>query len=328
MLATATIDGENAPTIGGTDAPVPWWSFTKTVLSVAALSLVDRGALDLDAPMEERPFTLRQLLRHEAGLPDYGSVNRYHEDVAAGKAPWPASRMLVAVQADRLRFVPGTGWAYSNIGYLMVAKAIETGSGLPLAAALSSLVFDPSRLQTARLAMSANDLVDVEMGGAAGYDPGWVYHGLVTGTAADAARLLHALMSGKLLQPSTLSAMLEGHPLPQHRSEAHPDPAYGLGVMLSATNPRLHPIGHTGEGPGSRIAVYALADRIAAVWTGLPAGNDAEKMAARLLACSPARLTDQVQLARFRKRTYSGKALRGSGLIVAKRAAFPKSVPD
>ena len=111
-----------------------------------------------------------------------------------------------------------------------------------------------------------------------------VYHGLVTGTVADAARLLHALMTGKLLRPSTLSAMLDGHPLPQHRSDAHPDPAYGLGVMISATNPRLHPIGHTGEGPGSRIAVYALADRVAAAWTSMPADDDAELAAQRLLA--------------------------------------------
>lgn len=283
MLATATISGENAPTITGADAPVPWWSFTKTTLSAAALRLVDRGALALDGPVSERPFTLRQLLRHEAGLPDYGSIKRYHEDVAAGKAPWPVPKMLAAVQADRLQFDPGTGWAYSNIGYLMVAQIIEVASGLPLAAALSSLVFDPLRLQTARLALSPDDLAGVEMGVAASYDPGWVYHGLVTGTAADAARLLHALMTGKLLQPSTLSAMLVAHPLPQHRSEAHPDPAYGLGLMLSATNPTLHPIGHTGEGPGSRIAVYALADRTAAVWTALPTEDDAEKLASRLL---------------------------------------------
>jgi CubicO group peptidase (beta-lactamase class C family) len=284
MQATATIKGGNAPATEGTDTPVPWWSFTKTVLSAATLRLVDHGKLDLDAPVAERPFTLRQLLRHEAGLPDYGSIGRYHEDVAAGKAPWPVSRMLAAVQADRLRFEPGTGWAYSNVGYLMVAQTIEASSGMPLAAALSSLVFDPVGLRTARLAVSAGDLADVAMASAAGYDPRWVYHGLVTGTVADAARLLDGLMRGKLLRPSTLSAMLEGHPLPQYRSEAYPDPAYGLGVMLSATNPRLHPIGHTGEGPGSRIAVYALADRVAAVWTSVPADNDAEIMVQRLLA--------------------------------------------
>jgi len=268
----------------GTNAPVPWWSFTKTVLSAAALSLVDHGKMNLDAPVAERPFTLRQLLRHEAGLPDYGSISRYHEDVAAGKAPWPVPKMLSAVQADRLRFEPGTGWAYSNIGYLMVAQTIEASSGMPLAAALSSLVFDPVGLQTARLAMSADDLARVEMASAAGYNPRWVYHGLVTGTVADAARFLHTLVTGKLLRPSTLSAMLDGHPLPQHRSETHPDPAYGLGVMLSATNPELHPIGHAGEGPGSQIAVYAFAGRVAAAWSSTPTDDDAEMIVQRLLA--------------------------------------------
>lgn len=74
------------------------------MLAAAALILVDYGTLDPDAPVEEHAFTLRQLLRHEAGLPNYGSINRYHEDVAAGKAPWPVPEMLAAVQVDRLRF--------------------------------------------------------------------------------------------------------------------------------------------------------------------------------------------------------------------------------
>jgi len=284
MLAAATISGESAPTISGTDAPVPWWSFTKTVLSAAALCLVDRGALKLDALLSERPFTLRQLLRHEAGVADYGSIACYHEDVAAGKAPWSVARMLTAAQADRLRFEPGTGWAYSNIGYLMVAQIIEAASDLPLAAALSSLVFDPMQLQTPRLALTPVELEGVEMGGAVGYNPGWVYHGLVTGTVADAARLLHALMTDRFLQPPTLSAMLAGHPLPDYRREAHPDPAYGLGLMLSASNPMHHPIGHTGEGPGSQIAVYALGNRTVGIWTALPTEDNAEKIAGRMLS--------------------------------------------
>ena len=44
--------------------PVLWWSFTKTVLAAAALALVRDGKLDLDAPVDDQPYTLRQLLRH------------------------------------------------------------------------------------------------------------------------------------------------------------------------------------------------------------------------------------------------------------------------
>lgn len=283
MQATATIDETGDLTISGITAAVPWWSFTKTVLAAAVLRLADLGVMALDGRVGGHRFTIRQLLRHEAGLPDYGSLSRYHDDVAAGKAPWPVPKMLAAVEADRLRFDPGKGWAYSNVGYLIVAQVIAMIADRPLAAALASLVFEPAGLATARLASRPADLRGVQMGSASAYDPGWVYHGLVVGSVADAARLLHALLKGDLLKPNTLAAMLEGRSLPEYGRETHPDPAYGLGVMLSAGDTRSHPIGHTGEGPGSRIAVYAQGDRAAAVWTALPAIGDAEAAANHLL---------------------------------------------
>src|SRR5260370_20359292 len=59
----------------GIDQPVPWWSFTKTILASAALVLVRDGRLTLDCPVRDRPFTLRQLLQHQSGLVDYGEVD-------------------------------------------------------------------------------------------------------------------------------------------------------------------------------------------------------------------------------------------------------------
>ena len=121
MDATAIIDAEGALTQVGTTDCVPWRSFTKTVLSFAALRLVEKDSLSLDGNLPGLPYSLRQLLRHEAGLPDYGGIGQYHADVAAGKAPWPIEKLLAIVDADRLRYPPGAGWGYSNIGYLRVA---------------------------------------------------------------------------------------------------------------------------------------------------------------------------------------------------------------
>ncbi len=55
----------------GADAVVPWWSFTKTLISTAALALVRDGVLRLDDRLPERPYSLRMLLQHRAGLADY-----------------------------------------------------------------------------------------------------------------------------------------------------------------------------------------------------------------------------------------------------------------
>jgi CubicO group peptidase (beta-lactamase class C family) len=49
VVTAAVVDG--TVTVGDVaDTPVPWWSFTKTVLAAAALVLVDAGRLALDTP--------------------------------------------------------------------------------------------------------------------------------------------------------------------------------------------------------------------------------------------------------------------------------------
>ncbi|RML54220.1 Beta-lactamase [Pseudomonas amygdali pv. morsprunorum] len=57
------LNGQHLPT-EQPDLVVPWWSFTKPVIATAALSLVSDGLIQLDDPVQENHFTLRQLLRH------------------------------------------------------------------------------------------------------------------------------------------------------------------------------------------------------------------------------------------------------------------------
>lgn len=272
MEARALITVDGTETLSGHAGPAPWWSFTKTVLAIAAVRLAEAGRLSLHAPLAGRPYTLAQLLKHEAGLPDYGGLAAYHADVAAGVAPWPAERLLAEAEADRLRYPPGEGWAYSNIGYREVGLLIAEAAGLPLGEALRELVFVPAGLSGPRLALTREDLAGVAMGGAPDYHPGWVYHGLVVGTVLDAARLLKALADGHLVRFETL---LERRALPEHRSVLHPDPAYGLGLMLSAEDPLSRPLGHTGGGPGSSFAAYMQSGQVVAVWADEASGLDA-----------------------------------------------------
>jgi CubicO group peptidase (beta-lactamase class C family) len=284
MQATAIICAKESVKTAGLTDRVPWWSFTKTALAIATLRLAEDGLLELDNKLPGEAFNTRQLLRHEAGLADYGEIARYHADVAAGKRPWQVDRLLEAVDIRQLRYEPGAGWAYSNIGYLMVAQLIERTTGLKLASALQSLVFEPAGLESARLAIRPDDLADVQMADAIGYHPGWVYHGLVVGSVKDAARLLWALAYGGLLNPASLAMMKERRALPEYRSNVHPDPAYGLGLMLTANDPDAHPLGHGGAGPGSKIAVYARAHRVAAVWASWPSEIDPDVRVLEMLA--------------------------------------------
>lgn len=236
---------------------VPWWSFGKTVLAAAALSLVRDGLTGLDEPVAEGPFTLRQLLRHEAGLADYSELPQYHAAVAHHDQPWPADELLQRLDARRLRYTPGDGWRYSNVGYLYIVRLIERVTGLGLEQALAQQVFNPLNLSRIRLAKTRADLHGVNMGAAPDYDPGWVYHGLLTGPLDEAALCLDRLLGGPLLPPELLREMQTarqlGGPIP---GRPWATPGYGLGLMQGGESSGRMLSGHTGGGPGSVVAVY------------------------------------------------------------------------
>ncbi|MGJ7517765.1 serine hydrolase domain-containing protein [Pseudomonas baetica] len=240
---------------------VPWWSFSKTVLAAAALSLVRDGLTGLDETVPEGPFTLRQLLRHEAGLADYSELADYHAAVARHDIPWPADDLLQRLDAGRLRYTPGGGWRYSNVGYLYVARLIQRVTGSSLEEALTRRVFTPLGLTHVRLAKNRCDLLGVDMGGAPDYDPGWVYHGLLVGPLEEAAVCLYRLLSGHLLPFDLLREMQEAHPL-GGPIPGRPwlSPGYGLGLMQGVETGGLTLSGHTGSGPGSVVAVYRGID--------------------------------------------------------------------
>jgi D-alanyl-D-alanine carboxypeptidase len=260
---TARIDATGGAEIRGDRTRVPWWSFTKTALATAALQLVARGECRLDERIDGRPYTLRQLLQHRAGVPDYGDLASYHEAVRRGEKPWTVDQLLEHVAADRLGFDPGNGWRYSNVGYLFVRRLIERATGRDIDSALRHLVFDALGLDSVRLATSARDLADTAWGNRAEYDPGWVYHGLLIGTPDDAARFLHSLMSGDVLPPELLTEMTTCHLIGERSSPARPweTTGYGLGLMIGRMALTGIAVGHSGAGPGSVGAVYHFRDR-------------------------------------------------------------------
>jgi CubicO group peptidase (beta-lactamase class C family) len=124
-------------------------SISKQFTSVAILLLVEQGFVDLDAPLKtylpDTPaawdtVTVRQLMSHTAGIPDF---TRF-EDFAARKTLPTTLPALIARFSDRpLDFTPGTQWAYSNSGYILLTAVVEKASGKPYAAYISERLFQP-----------------------------------------------------------------------------------------------------------------------------------------------------------------------------------------
>ena len=185
--AVAIVEAGRIVRSDGAEIAVPWWSFTKTLIAAAVLALVRDGALRLDDLLPGRPYSLRLLLQHRAGLADYGDLKRYHDAVSRDETAWSSPALMQAVDAERLRYEPGQGWGYSNIGYLIARLQLEALCGENLNALLRRLVFDPLAIAAPRVALTRGDLNGVALGSIRSYDPQWVYHGLVVGTLPDAA---------------------------------------------------------------------------------------------------------------------------------------------
>ena len=110
------------------------YSITKTFVAVLVLLLRDEGRLSLDdrlarwapdLPHSGR-ITLLQLLNHTAGVPDYGGLAAYHESVRTSPSqPWSFERFIAETLGKGLSFEPGSGWAYSNPGYMLVKRVAE-----------------------------------------------------------------------------------------------------------------------------------------------------------------------------------------------------------
>ena len=129
------------------DSLFPVASVTKLATALAALRLVDAGAVALDAPLGAvlpdaasggPGVTLRKLLCHTSGLP---------VDLPAEAAPyapglhWPT--LARACLAMPLETPPDERVQYSNVGYGLLAVVVERVTGRPFGAALASLVLDP-----------------------------------------------------------------------------------------------------------------------------------------------------------------------------------------
>ncbi len=245
---------------------VPWWSFTKTLIAACALRLVEQGHVNLDNSLEGKPYTLRQLLQHRAGIANYGGLRVYHEAVSRGEEPWTTEELLARMNVENLLFNPGQRFMYSNIGYFYVCRLMERITGEPLSRCLHRLVFGPLNLGSARVVETREDMELSAFETDHGYHPGWVYHGLIMGSVAEAALGLYGLLNGKLLRTHSLNEMLQCYPVgAEIPGRPWKTTGYGLGVAIGQIEMEgmalsTRAIGHSAAGSGSVGAVYHFPD--------------------------------------------------------------------
>lgn len=136
-------------------------STAKAFSGAVALTLVDRGVLRLDDTLRKRlpqlpdawgSVTLRQLLNHTSGLPDYSKSPGFVAALTADpRHHFDSRRLLDYVATEPLLFEPGTQYRYSNSDNIAVALMAEAATGAAYEELLRTLVHEPLRLNSTSL---------------------------------------------------------------------------------------------------------------------------------------------------------------------------------
>ncbi len=123
-------------------------SISKQFTAMAILILVERGKIRLDNRLSDflprfpaygREITVRQLLNHTAGLPDYA------EHIPAGQTEQLTDLAVLRIleQLKNGDFPPGSQFAYSNSNYVLLGLIVEQVSGQPFPRFLAENIFEP-----------------------------------------------------------------------------------------------------------------------------------------------------------------------------------------
>jgi D-alanyl-D-alanine carboxypeptidase len=278
-------------------------SVTKTFTAVAVLRLVADRRVALDAPIETylpgvvrgtgegaeidgHDITVRQLLQHTSGLPNYV---RYLDksDPLRRMEPIELVRLALSHQPD---FAPGQGFRYTNTGFILAGMLVERLTGKNIRTAVTDLVIRPAGLRDTYWpptgetgirgpharnyqldpANPQGPLVD-----ATAFEPSLAgAAGAMVSTPSDLNRFWRQLLGGRLLPGRMLAEMKNAVPAP----EFGPGFAYGLGLIKIPLSCGGHAWGHAGDVLGvANVSARDNSGREATVYmtaqTGAQASN-------------------------------------------------------
>jgi D-alanyl-D-alanine carboxypeptidase len=250
-------------------------SLAKTYVSVVMLQLVNERKLGLDDSIEKfvpgmvpngAKITVRQLLNHTSGIPNYEEHPSYMAPYMAGDlAHVTTPAQLVAMGTSfGSWFAPGTSSRYSNTNYTIAGLIIEKVAGNTLGAQLEQRIFKPLKLDSTSLpttpeitgahahgyfVMGPQGALDVT-----NFSPSiaWAGGGIVS-TTTDVTAFYRALLEGKLLPAELMKQMMTT--VVDDRTGMN----YGLGIEKKEL-PCGTAWGHPGNFPGYYMQSYSTAD--------------------------------------------------------------------
>ncbi|HEU5126567.1 MAG TPA: serine hydrolase domain-containing protein [Glycomyces sp.] len=265
-------DGDGAPVTD--DTAFLWGSVAKPVTATAVMTLVEDGAIDLDAPVtaylpgfrladQDRSarITVRHLLEQSAGLPEGTGVTDRFDDREDPYGEAVADLAGAEPIAD-----PGEVFEYASANYLVLGAVVEAVTGEPYERYLREAVLEPlgmdGAIATAEDAETLPDGHTYVLGQtvpiAARFDRAGPSYGYLGGTVTDLARFAMAHLNGG-------APLLEADSVAQAHTGAVAVSAtvdYGLGWRVDSRNDDLgtSTVWHTGGTPGYSAGVILLPE--------------------------------------------------------------------
>jgi CubicO group peptidase (beta-lactamase class C family) len=271
-------------------------SFTKQFTAMAIMLLVHDGKLRYDETLAEifpdfpvygKSITIRNLLNHTSGLPDYEDLM---ESAEKTEGPiWKPEKQIQDTEVLELlkrekngKFTPGTSWSYSNSGYVVLGLLVAKISGQSYGTFLRARIFAPLKMNhTIAFQKGKNEIVNRAFGHSkenhafketdqsatsATFGDGGIYCNLEDLAKWDDALRNHTLLSAKEFQPALTPVKLadgsEPHwPAGANDDNLHPGKpvSYGFGWFLDPYHGRQR-MWHTGTTMGFRTVIERFTE--------------------------------------------------------------------
>jgi CubicO group peptidase (beta-lactamase class C family) len=269
-------------------------SCSKQFTAMAVMLLVHDGKLRYDQRLTDvfpgfpeygKTITIRHLLNHTSGLPDYEELM----ELASDALRWTESQQISDAEVLKLlaaqkqgKFAPGTQWSYSNSGYVVLGLIVAKASGQPFPDFLRERIFKPLKMDhTLAYVKGTNEVPERAYGHSKTSDKfvetdqsstsatlgdGGIYSSLEDLALWDEALANHTLLGAKEMQPALTAVKLADGSEPYWASgPGDTDPlggkpvAYGFGWFLDKYRGHKR-MWHYGDTVGFKTAIQRFPD--------------------------------------------------------------------
>lgn len=258
-------------------------SVSKQFTAMAIMILKEEGKISYDDPIEKylptlkyQGITIRQLLTHTSGLPDYQAVMDEHWDKSKVASNADIMEYLNQYEPPML-FMPGEKYEYSNTGYVLLASIVEAASGQDFITFCKEKIFDTvgmtstsirtneEKLTLSNLALGHIFVPEKDRFIRADSFPSSNYTiwlggrkgpGRVSSTASDLLKWDQALYTGKLISQASLQEAFTPQALNDGTTSA-----YGFGWMLIPESAAGEVVWHNGDNPGYKTIIVRYLDK-------------------------------------------------------------------